>query len=433
MTEIDAVRKVARLSRADRVSKLFGREEYDPFDYQRDLLNHAEDETVAKAAVKPGRQTGKTETGGAIAADAAICGRDVLILAPFQDTVDDMMDSCRNHIETARERAPDAIGVEKVKKREIEFVHSGRIRARTVGTAGTQIRGKHPEVCLVDEAAYIADRIYTQVIEPFFSTHDRYEFYLFSTPAGQNGYFYRRVVDSDDWYSPHWPTEISPLVSDDWLAQKREETDRLTFLQEYEGEFVSEGDAYLPLELVKPCVGDTSDTNLVSLGVDIARKGSDRTVYIGMDNEQNAVVLDSEEQSTVPGVVGRIGHLHEQYDFDSIAVDENAVGGGVADFGQENLGGVVQPVTFSTQSKHEMYTNLKQAFEAETVTIPDHRRLIDELTSLTYSFTSNNYVKVSHRDGEHDDFADALALALHAPKVGGQVRERKSRTRMLKE
>jgi len=41
MTEIDPVREVAQLPRAERVCRLFGREDYDPFDYQRDLLNHA--------------------------------------------------------------------------------------------------------------------------------------------------------------------------------------------------------------------------------------------------------------------------------------------------------------------------------------------------------------------------------------------------------
>jgi hypothetical protein len=64
-----------------------------------------------------------------------------------------------------------------------------------------------------------------------------------------------------------------------------------------------------------------------------------------------------------------------------------------------------------------MYQQLKTAFEGEELTLPNHRRLIDELTSLRFEFTQNGYLKVGHPDGGHDDFADSLALA-HYGKAG---------------
>lgn len=386
--------------------------DFGAFDYQEELLNKSA--KVVKAAVKPGRQVGKTVTGGAIAADEGIRGSDVMILAPYEDTGAEMMEAFRNHVSRAEERLSGTgfnVGVETRNKTEWTFSNGGRVRMRTVGTDGTQIRGKNPNVVLVDEAAYIKDSIFTEVIEPFFSTHENYQFYLFSTPAGKSGYFYEKVVQDDDWYSPHWPSEISPLITSEFLQDKKEQLDSITFAQEYLGEFVDEGDAFLPFDTVQPCIGEPELSGKVWLGVDVARKGKDRTVYTARDENKNVEILAAEDTSTIPGIIGRIKQLHQEYTFEKVLVDENAVGGGVVDDEELNAMGIIQGVKFTTKSKHEMYNRLKTDFESQSLCIPQHRKLIDELTSLQFSVTQNGYYKVKHPDGGHDDFADSLALA----------------------
>ena len=116
-------------------------------------------------------------------------------------------------------------------------------------------------------------------------------------------------------------------------------------------------------------------------------------------------------------------------------MDENAVGGGVVDDEELNEMGIVRGVKFTTKSKHEMYNRLKTDFESEEITIPQHRKLIDELTSLQFSVTSNGYYKISHPDGGHDDFADSLALANWGEMTQMQETEvvrRNARTSMQK-
>jgi hypothetical protein len=421
---------LAAAPRSERVQRLFG---FDPFDYQADLLDY-DPGPVAKAAVKPGRQTGKTVTGGAIAADAFVGGHDVMILAPYEDTVAEMMGAFKSHVNTLRDRLADVpawdfpLGTENV----MEWTHpaGGRCRARTVGTDGTQIRGKNPDVVLVDEASYIKDRVYTEVIEPFFSTHDEWEFYLFSTPAGRSGYFFDAVEGerADEWYSPHWPTSISPLVADSFLKRKRRQLDSLTFKQEYRGEFVDDSELWIPLDLFDTVT--TDDTTRPPhkawyLGVDVARKGRDRTVYLLLDEDGLVRDISAEETSTVPGVADRIAGLCRQHDIAEVYVDENAVGGGVVD--SRDIASTVTGVTFTTQTKHDLYTGLKTAFEEGAITIPsdvEHfRRLKRETTSLQFGFTANGYVQVSHPPNGHDDFPDALALAQYA-RVGGETSDR---------
>jgi len=420
------------LSRPERFKWVF---DFELFDYQRELVEYGANNDVAKAAVKPGRQVGKTLTGGAIAAERAISGHDVMILGPFEDTVKEMMEAARNHLETAEQTLQEAglgLGTTQRNKTDWQFHHSGRLRARTVGTDGTQIRGKNPDVVLIDEDAYIKDSIHTEVIEPFFSTHDSYEYYLFSTPAGKSGYFYQKVEHDDSFYSPHWPSKISPLIDQSFLDEKRDELDSLTYAQEYQGEFVDESDSYLPYDLVQPCVGEPVLEGSQWLGVDVARKGKDRTVYTAIDESGSVEVVDSEETSTIPGVVGRIKSLLRERDFEAVLVDENAVGGGVVD--DPGLKDVMNGVTFSTKTKHRMYQSLKTAFESQELTLPGNRSLIDELTSLRFEFTQNGYLKVHHPDGGHDDFADSLALAHYGMSGTNQktVTRREARVNMNK-
>ena len=215
--DADAVdARLDSLSRAERMAVLFG---FEPFDYQRDLIAHTEATDTPKVAIQPGRQVGKTLTGAALAADTAATtpGEDVLIAAPFQETADEMMREATRLLETAQERLAAlpgdmTLGVETTNKREWEFTHGGRLLSRTLGVDGVGQRGKNPRTVIVDEAAYVADDVFEDVIEPFFTTHDTYSFVLTSTPAGDAGYFHEKCTLDTDWHSPHWPTAISPLV-----------------------------------------------------------------------------------------------------------------------------------------------------------------------------------------------------------------------------
>jgi hypothetical protein len=429
------IRELFRGPRSERVEPLYG---YEPFPYQEDLLNYCNADAVTKSAVKPGRQVGKTTVGGTIAADEFLTNSDVMILGPFEDTVSEMMEAFKNQIAHARQTVAGSdvsLTLETDNEMEYESVSGGRVRAKTVGTKGTQIRGKNPNVVLVDEAAYIKDSIFTEVIEPFFSTHDTYQFYLFSTPAGKSGYFYDAVEGSqaDEWYSPHWPSRISPLISEEFLRKKEEQLDSMTFAQEYLGEFVDEGDTLFTHKQVSDLTGDTELTGAVWLGVDIAREGTDRTVYAAVDEHGTVNILDSEDTSTMDGVLGRIKDLHREHGFESVIVEENSMGGGVVDFGHDV--DVIQPFKSSTKSKHQLYKQLQRDVEAANLTLPSHRRLLNELSSLEYEFTQHGYMKVSHPDGGHDDHADAVAFANWGRNGNGQqtnVTRRNARVSMQK-
>ena len=420
--------------RSERIRLLFG---FDAFDYQRAIL----DDPNPDVSVNTGRQVGKTETGGAIGADAVLFSAyptddDVAFFGDVQDTAVEMFRRCTRHLENCPIPL-EQLGVDRDNETFWEFDNGTRLLTGSLNNGGDNERGKLPKVVVADEAALCERSSFEDVVDPMFMTHgDDHELYVVSTPRGETGYHYdaHQPDRQPAYFSSHSvPAWANPLVDETWLEKKRASTDSDTWRQEYLGEFVPEGNAYIPPSLYRPVQTDlpTQTTQSSSLlrvdghpytnytyfgGVDIAGQGSDKTVYIVMTDTGTVIHIESEEKSRTNDVVGRIGELHEHYGFEQVCVDQNALGQGVADYAaaDTDLSGVVVGVPFSTPKKSEMYKNLKNAFETEALSLPKHGALERETTHLQYSFTSNRHVAVSHPPNGHDDFPDALALCQFA-------------------
>lgn len=413
-----AVRKLAHRPRSERVERLFG---FEPFPYQADIL----DDPCSDVVTTCGRQVGKTETGGAIAADAFVCsdGWDVMIAAKWQETADEMLRRAKKHLANAGFGDSHA-EIETWNKTEVESITGGRLYSKTLkvadGEAGDNQRGKLPRVVIIDESAITEGEAIKQVIRPMFLTHgDDHELYLFSTPRGKQGFHYEKHVNDDSWSAHHVPSSASPLIDDEYLESERQSVDDITWRQEYLGEFIDLGEVYIPGATYDKCVASAVPTlsGTRYLGVDVARKGKDRTVYLGMDAAGNVEVLDWESLSDVRGIVDRIGTLHREHDFDAVGIDENAVGGGVVDFAVYDVNDAMNPIPFTTMNKSKMYRKLKGDLESGDIGLPkpsaseDAGRLRSETVNLQFDYTMNGHLQVHHAPGGRDDYADALAIA----------------------
>lgn len=412
------VRELAHAARSERVRRVF---DFDPYPYQADILDDPNPDVVTTC----GRQVGKTETGGGVAADAFVCsdGYDVMIAAKWQETADEMLRRAKKHLRAAGfgKGHPE---IESWKKTEIESITGGRCYSKTLkvseGEAGDNQRGKLPRVVIIDESALINREVIESVIRPMFLTHgDDHELYLFSTPRGKTGFHYEKHENDESWSSHHVSSRANPDIADGYLEEERESTDQLTWEQEYLGEFIDLGEVYIPSSTYEACQPASAGPP-VYLGVDVARKGDDRTVYLPMDADGAvcADLIESEALSDIPGIVSRIQTFHSQYDFTAVGIDENAVGGGVVDYAGMGLGAVIQPVTFSTKGKSQMYRKLKADLEQQDIAVPDvdgehTERLRDETVNLQYDYTANGHLKVGHPPGGRDDYADALTIANH--------------------
>jgi hypothetical protein len=431
------------IPRSERVAKVFN---VDPTDYQAKLLDYGQEKERAQTATKKGRQVGATLTAAMVGADHAVfppeVPTDVLFTAPSQGTANEMFRECKKLFWNS-EFTLDQFGVVEDNKETWELSTGTRILSRTLGNVeqsnNSGNRGMNPTCVIVDEAAYTKDAVYTEEIEEFFITHPVFEFHLFSTPAGQSGYFYEKVenvghrdvanaYDEDfAWYSPYWPTEISPFAQQDFIDKKRDELDEDTFAQEFLGEFQG-GGSLIGADVVAGCVSQTitsAPNNPRYLGVDPAGGGDDRMVVYdlgGLGKTHNIWSWQSVSGPEFLDYLTRIvrgdnppetdvGPNQPPDEYEACVVEKNGIGEYGSDFAERDLGDVIVPVSSGRESKHTMYKRLVRDLEATDIALPNLRKLKNQLTSLQKTVTPTGYWKVSHPPGGHDDYPDALMLA----------------------
>jgi len=333
----------------------------------------------------------------------------------------------------------------KSNERELEFDNGWRIISRAVGNSGKQARGYSPDVVYATEAAFIDDDVYNAIEPSLFNTDG--SLWLESSPNGTSGRFYRAW--KDDGFSRHnAPSTTCPGVSQQQLENFREGVTQMKFRQEVLGEFVSDETTYFDDDLIDECASLSDlrsdrilDQNQYYLGVDIARKGKDMTVYVVLERPSNLnklyvkEVISTEKKRTTD-VMGRIQDLDRKYGFEKIGLDPNAVGAGVTDILHEK-GVDHEPIKFSDKNKHNMYEGLTYRMENGGMKLPDpeetndedHRKLIEQMEELEKEFKSSGYLSLSHPKGGHDDFPDALAVGAFVAGQLAQTNEKREKGR----
>lgn len=180
---------------------------------------------------------------------------------------------------------------------------------------------------------------------------------------------------------------------------------------------------------------ERQETGVVSIGVDVARYGEDRTVFVKRDgyNVVDIVVLEKLDTVQVVDELRRFTTKLPQLT-GSIIVDDGGIGGGVVDQLTRLYRDVVAVNFGASAIKHQDYVNTATEiwfnFQsiAEKVYIPkditNYSELIDELSTRLYHYkststgtklavqTKDDYKKQSKRS---PDLADALLLAFYTP------------------
>jgi hypothetical protein len=89
---------------------------------------------------------------------------------------------------------------------------------------------------------------------------------------------------------------------------------------------------------------------------------------------------------------------------------------------KEDLGRKVEGFKFTNDKKQSLYNTLKNTFqngEIQFYHVPGKdnlpgNKMFNQCLELTYSYTSTGKVRIEHPSGGHDDYSDALALAVWA-------------------
>ena len=225
---------------------------------------------------------------------------------------------------TARKENPDAL----------QGFHASGIRISDDGATIEEMGEDGQIMFVVEEASGVDDKIF-EVAEGALSSHGA-RLLMVGNPTRNTGYFARsHKQDRADFTTLHFRCADSPLVDPTYrerLVRKFGANSNVVKVRA-DGEFPKQDDdTLMSLEDVEACIerdviptkGDRR------LGVDVARYGDDRTVYILRAGNVIEHIEIRSKQGTMT-TAGEAIAFAEAWDADTIYVDENGLGGGVVD------------------------------------------------------------------------------------------------------
>lgn len=405
----------------------------DPADYQRAVMECDGNRIIQRW----GRQSGKTWILGrkGLKEGATVPGGNVLITAASRRQAIELYRGVQQAVKDSV-LTENQWGIVDNKKTEMIFDHGGRIKAIPSGNDGRSIRGFTADTIIVDEAAYVPDVVFTQVLSSMLATKEHGEFILASTPNGKSGFFYEkhhqaqkgstidmstgRRYEGDLWTEFHVTSEEAPRVGNDFIKEQQQQLSKLEYRQEILGEFVETASNFFAGETIENCLHDAGtikqQTDSCYLAVDPAAHGADRAVYCSIDTTGNVFELDYDESVSLTHVIGQIRKKEKEHDYSMILIEENGLGEGVIDDlrREEDALRHARGLRTTLRKKESIYNNLKKALENEQILLPDEPGLLErELKDLQYELNARGNMKIHAANGRHDDFADALAFAVY--------------------
>jgi hypothetical protein len=393
----------------------------EPFEYQQEFMDH---DSNRKAFVS-GRRVGKSRTASWLALWKAITYPDaeILVTAKAQRQSMELFNQIQSEMRNS-EINEEQWGVVRSTRTEINFDNGSRILALPVGRDGSNIRGygSKDNMIIVDEAAFINDAIFQEVLSPMMAVGGG-QFILLSTPFGKKGFLYERFNDND-WYTMQVPSSSNPMIDDGFIEEQRQNLTSTQFKQEILGQFVESADSFFTRDELIQCASESVEQtgDVTFLGVDLASTGGDESVYVCIDDDGNVFHIEHTTDKPMTDAMGRIRELDSYYSFNKIMVDSTSLGQGTVDQVQESLGNKVEGFKFTNEKKQSLYNTLKNELQNENLTFPyipgkndtAGNKMVNQCLELEYSYTSSGKMRIEHPPGGHDDFSDALALAVWA-------------------
>lgn len=324
------------------------------------------------------------------------------------------------------------IGEALIKQAEIRLENGSRILA--IPANPDTARGYSANLVLDEFAIHekpwdIWAAIYPSITNPL---NGRKRLRVVSTPKGRGNKFYDLWAHNSS-YSKHKVTiqdAIQQGLPLDLGELKAGADDDDVWAQEFMCEFIDSTDVLLPYETIASCeapeelLQDDGKSELF-VGWDVGRS-RDLSVIIVLQRVGDVLHLIRMEELKKFKFRSQLQVLEDLVERNRarvrrVCIDATGIGSMPAEETRERFGAIVEPVTFTAQSKLDMYSRLKESFSDRRVRIPASRALREDLHSVIKNVSASGNISFSaaRRDDGHSDRAAALALALHAASVRG--------------
>lgn len=280
------------------------------------------------------------------------------------------------------------------------------------------LRGLTLTHLVIDEAAYIKESLWTEVLKPAFMIRGKKALFV-STPRGKN--WFAKIFDwgedptFSDWASYRITTSENPYINPEDILHAEKTLPRNTFLAEYMGVFLdSAGSVFSGYG--KVCTLDVFPSKKVEgeryyAGLDLAL-ANDYTVLTVFDSKGNMVDYHRENKTSWEEIIDKVSEKIKHWNCDTL-VELNSIGSVVYEILKKRHGSKVTSI-HTGSNKGDLIEKLKHSISEGKILFPKEDlfpELHMELSIFTYKPLPSGKLSYSAPGGYHDDIVMSIAFA----------------------
>ncbi len=362
-----------------------------------------------------GRRWGKTTLSLVAAVDQALKGLKVWVIFPVYPQA---LESWLNLKSLVRQLPEEYAETREVEKR-IVLKNGGSIQIKSANKPETLRGAGGISLIIFDEVAYQEKETW-DTVRPILSDSLGKALFI-STPNGMNWFYelFDNAKRRKDWAVFHYPTENSPRINKDELAQAKEELGSLVYAQEFLAEFTEVGHmfkrewfAYYDViagedpeyvfadEIVKHSELSIFGTMDTALSI---KETADYSVImaIGTTPSGKLLVLDIfRDRLEAPELLPKIDSMIKKWNMAWLGVEDSSFGLGIIQMARRQ--GLPIKNLKADKSKTARAVPAAAGCENGTIYFLKNAKWLVEFERELTSFPSS---------GSHDDQVDALAYA----------------------
>ncbi len=315
-------------------------------------------------------------------------------------------------------------------ERRIDYDNGGMIAIRSTHNPDN-LRGEGLDLVVLDEAAFMHPRVWSEVVRPMLVTSRGSAIFL-STPFGRNWFYdlFRIGLDPEEpeWQSFHYPTASLLQLKDKWITSEelnsiRRTTSSHVWQAEYEAKFTDDSgqvfrgiqDAVVAHQSDKPQAG-----HQYVAGIDWGRDNDYTVIAIIDARTRQMVAMDRFNQIGWSLQRGRLKAMVDRWKPAVVWAEANSIGTvNIEALLQDGL--PMRAFMTTARSKAPLIESLALAIERRDIGLLDDETLLGELGSYGMQRLPGGGYRYGAPSGSHDDTVIATALAWYGVENGGNT------------
>lgn len=302
---------------------------------------------------------------------------------------------------------------------EIEFINGSTILFKSAEQRDNLRGYTYTGLLCIDEAAYIADEIYS-IVKPSTDVH-KTPVLIVSTPKFRLGFFFELFNKGITGDYPNISSydfndfDTSCLLSPESLEMYKQMLPKNQFLTEYLGEFMdSDSSVFTGF---KECIKQAENDEYKELyvGIDWGNgTNNDDTVITGINERGEQVFLEYFNNKNTTQQIEYIVEYIKQYpQIKMIYAEYNSLGKPLTDLLRDKIKIKIENWLTTNESKARIVSQLQVAFEQKKISLLKDDKQTAELAmyEASYNMKTGN-VSYNAPAGGNDDICIALMLAL---------------------